>query len=88
MNGLSNFDNTIKSECVGKIDEVSGVKYSSINISTMTVCFNFDQVLDLDNLKNNLPEKLNVNYNPGSKKSKIPKKKVQIHFTIVLISNW
>jgi TATA-box binding protein (TBP) (component of TFIID and TFIIIB) len=75
MNGLSKFDNIIKTECLGEIDKNSGVKYSSINISTMTVCFNFNQVLDLNNLKNNLPEKLNVNYNPGSKKSKIPKKK-------------
>lgn len=62
-------------DCKGKIDTVSGVKYTDLNISTMTVCFNFNQIIDLVHLKDNLPPCFNINYNPGSKKSKIPKKK-------------
>jgi len=59
--------------CKGKSEE--GVVYTDINISTMTVCFNFNQPIDLNLLKENLPEQLNVSYKPDSKKSKIKKKK-------------
>jgi TATA-box binding protein (TBP) (component of TFIID and TFIIIB) len=41
----------------------------------MTICFNFNQYIDLQKLKDNLPDTLAVKYKPGSKKSKIPKKK-------------
>lgn len=66
--------NTILSEnCHGKNE--NGVIYTPISISTMTVCFNFNQFVDLHLLKDNLPEKLTVSYRPGSKKSKVKKKK-------------
>ena len=41
----------------------------------MTICFNFNQPINLKLLKEKLPESLTVNYKPGSKKSKVPKKK-------------
>jgi TATA-box binding protein (TBP) (component of TFIID and TFIIIB) len=41
----------------------------------MTVCFQFNQSIDLQLLKERLPESLTVNFSPGSKKSKVPKKK-------------
>ena len=59
----------------GKLDTLNGVNYTSISISTMTVCFNFNQFIDLNLLKEKLPEKLKVTFNPNSKKSKIKKKK-------------
>jgi TATA-box binding protein (TBP) (component of TFIID and TFIIIB) len=67
-----NFDNLLKNECTGKSE--NGVVYTDISISTITVCFNFNQYIDLKLLKEKLPESI-INYNPGSKKSKIPKKK-------------
>jgi hypothetical protein len=72
---LGEFNNELKIKCIGKTDLLNGVFYNDINISTMTVCFNINQQLDLKHLKENLPETLNVTYNPSSKKSKIPKKK-------------
>ena len=51
------------------------ISYSDLSISTMTVCFNFNQFVDLKILNENLPENLKVSYKPGSKKSKVPKKK-------------
>ena len=51
------------------------ISYSDLSISTMTVCFNFNQSLNLTLLKERLPESLMVKYNPGSKKSKVPKKR-------------
>jgi TATA-box binding protein (TBP) (component of TFIID and TFIIIB) len=65
--------NNLKVNCSGKTED--GVVYSHLNISTMTVCFEFNQFIDLVKLKQNLPEDLKVSYNPGSKKSKIKKKK-------------
>ena len=67
------FDQILNTSCLGKIDET--LNYTSLNISTMTLCFNFNQQIDLKLLKEKLPESLTVNYKPGSKKSKIPKKK-------------
>ena len=61
--------------CSGKIDVLNGVKYTSISISTMTVCFNFNQEINLPLLKEQLPETLKISYHPGSKKSKVKKKK-------------
>ena len=69
------FDTLLKTNCVGKTDIVNDVKYTDINISTMTVCFNFNQPINLKLLKENLPQTININYSPSSKKSKIPKKK-------------
>ena len=51
------------------------VIYTNLSISTMTVCFNFNQPLNLILLNEKLPESIKVSYNPGSKKSKVPKKK-------------
>jgi TATA-box binding protein (TBP) (component of TFIID and TFIIIB) len=59
----------------GKLDTLNGVNYTSISISTMTVCFNFNQFINLNLLKEKLPEKLKVTFNPDSKKSKVKKKK-------------
>jgi TATA-box binding protein (TBP) (component of TFIID and TFIIIB) len=59
----------------GTTDPGSGVVYTDINISTMTVCFNFNQFVNLKILNENLPDTLKISYNPGSKKSKVPKKK-------------
>ena len=64
---------TDKNNLIGKTE--LGVHYTSISISTMTICFNFNQFIDLKLLKDNLPEKLKVTFNPNSKKSKIKKKK-------------
>jgi TATA-box binding protein (TBP) (component of TFIID and TFIIIB) len=41
----------------------------------MTVCFNFNQHINLQLLKDVLEEKLAVSYKPGSRKSKVKKKK-------------
>lgn len=71
---LVHFENILKSSCQGKLIEDT-VDYTSLNISTMTVCFNFNQFIDLKLLKQQLPERLTVSYSPNSKKSKIPKKK-------------
>jgi len=82
--GISNhwesFDKTIENSCTGKSDLVNKVKYTTLNISTMTVCFNFNKFIDLNLLKenfskNNFNKSVSINYKPGSKKSKIPKKK-------------
>jgi len=59
----------------GKTDVLNNVVYTDISISTMTFCFNFNQFVDLKLLNENLPSNLNINFNPGSKKSKVPKKK-------------
>jgi hypothetical protein len=67
------FNDILKSRCYGASE--NGVVYTSINVSTMTICFEFNQFIDLQLLKNNLPESLKVSYKPGSKKSKIKKKK-------------
>ena len=53
----------------------NNIRYSDLSISTMTVCFNFNQYINLKFLNENLPKNLKISYNPGSKKSKIPKKK-------------
>ena len=62
-------------ENLGKTDLINNVIYTDINISTMTVCFTFNQFVNLKHLNQNLPATLRISYNPGSKKSKIPKKK-------------
>jgi len=69
------FDTLLKKNCIGKIDYINNIKYTDINISTMTVCFNFNQKINLKLLKENLPESVNISYKPGSKKSKVAKKK-------------
>ena len=71
-NTWKNFDILLKNECTGKSGK--DVKFSDISISTITVCFNFNQYIDLKLLKEKLPSNI-VNYKPGSKKSKVPKKK-------------
>ena len=53
----------------------NGVVYTPISISTMTVCFNFNQFINLQILKDTLQEKMSVSYKPGSRKSKVKKKK-------------
>ena len=72
-NTWKSFDGILKDNCNGDI--INQVKYTDISISTMTVCFNFNQFIDLKLLKENLPPSLSIKYNPSSKKSKIPKKK-------------
>jgi len=67
------FDNDLQNNCVGK--QIGDVIYTSLVISTMTICFNFSQSINLQLLKQRLPESLTVNYVPGCKKSKVPKKK-------------
>ena len=69
----SNFIDLLKDNCSGRSE--NGVVYTSINVSTMTICFNFNQFINLRLLKDNLPECLKVSYRPGSKKSKVKKKK-------------
>jgi TATA-box binding protein (TBP) (component of TFIID and TFIIIB) len=61
--------------CKGAVDENTGIQYTDLSISTMTVCFKFSNIIHLHILKENLKDKLKINYNPGSKKSKVPKKK-------------
>jgi TATA-box binding protein (TBP) (component of TFIID and TFIIIB) len=72
-NSINYFDKLLTVNCSGKRE--NGVDYTSLSISTMTVCFNFNQPIDLKLLKERLPESLTVKYSPGSKKSKVPKKK-------------
>jgi TATA-box binding protein (TBP) (component of TFIID and TFIIIB) len=72
-NTWSYFDKILNTSCLGKIE--NNVVYTSLNISTMTLCFNFNQCINLQLLKEKLPESLTVKYNPGYKKSKVPKKK-------------
>ena len=67
------FDKILSTTCLG--NTIDGTSYTDLNISTMTVCFNFNQIVDLKLLKERLPNSLTVNYSPGSKKSKVPKKK-------------
>ncbi len=69
----SNFNDLLNDNCSGRNE--NGVVYTSINVSTMTICFNFNQFINLRLLKDNLPECLKVSYIPGSKKSKVKKKK-------------
>jgi len=69
----SYFDKILNTSCLGKTEK--DVVYSSLNISTMTLCFKFNQSINLQLLKEKLPASLYVNYKPGSKKSKVPKKK-------------
>ena len=82
------FDDYLKDKCTGKQDFTNNVKYTDISISTMTTCFSFNQFINLKLLKEKLNINMNINYNPGSKKSKIPKKKEQIHSTTASILNW
>jgi TATA-box binding protein (TBP) (component of TFIID and TFIIIB) len=63
----------IMNKCNGGSD--SKVIYSPLRISTITICFNFNQDIPLMNLKKELGNKINIKYIPGSKKSKIQKKK-------------
>ena len=67
------FDNILENSCGGGV--INDAKFSRINISTMTVCFNFSQYINLQLLKDVLQEKLAVSYKPGSRKSKVKKKK-------------
>ena len=67
------FNTILSKNCGGGI--VSDVIYSPINISTMTICFNFNQPINLQLLKDTLEKKLTVSYKPGSRKSKIKKEK-------------
>ena len=67
------FNDTLVSKCSGKNE--NGIVYTSLSISTMTICFNFNQFIDLQHLKDNLPEYFILSYKPGSKKSKVKKKK-------------
>jgi len=69
----SYFDKIINGSCNG--GNKNEVSYTPLEISTMTICFNFNQQINLKLLKEKLPESLTVNYKPGSKKSKVPKKK-------------
>ena len=39
------FDKTFNTSCLGKTE--SDVVYTSLNISTMTLCFNFNQQINL-----------------------------------------
>jgi TATA-box binding protein (TBP) (component of TFIID and TFIIIB) len=72
--GWNVFDKILSDNCTGKEDINNNVIYSDISISTMTICFNFNQIINLALLKEKLPSNI-INYNPGSKKSKIQKKK-------------
>ena len=63
----------INNRCLGSEEQY--IKYTSLSISTMTVCFNFNQMIPLNELKESLSKKTDIFYNPHSKKSKIPKKK-------------
>jgi len=51
------------------------VQYSPLSISTITVCFNFNHLFSLEELKKKIGNSIPVKFNPGTKKSKIPKKK-------------
>ncbi len=68
-----NFDYILKRDCQGKTTDC--VKYTSVNVSTMTICFTFNESINLQLLKDTLDEKLPVVYKPGSRKSKEKKKK-------------
>jgi TATA-box binding protein (TBP) (component of TFIID and TFIIIB) len=69
----SYFDKTLENSCCGKV--INDVSFTDLGISTMTVCFKFNQSINLQLLKENLPSSLYVSYKPGSKKSKVKKKK-------------
>jgi len=71
-NSWKTFDEIIK-KIKGKTE--NGVVYTPLSISTMTICFRFNQFVDLQVLKDNLPEFLKISYKPGSRKSKVKKKK-------------
>lgn len=69
----THFNSILENDCKGKTLE--NVNYTSLRISTMTVCFRFTQSINLQLLKEKLPPSIKVYYKPGSKKSKVPKKK-------------
>lgn len=69
----SHFDKILNDSCQGQTNNT--VSYSSLQISTMTVCFRFTQSINLQLLKERLPKSIEVHYKPGSKKAKVPKKK-------------
>ena len=60
----NSFDSILQKELKGQ--ETNCIKYTSLNISTMTVCFTFNQHINLQLLKDVLSEKLPVSYNPES----------------------
>jgi len=51
------------------------ISYTPLSISTITVCFNFNNMICFTDLKSKIGDKLSIKFNPGYKKSKIPKKK-------------
>ena len=53
----------------------NNITYTPLSISTITICFNFNQTFCLDSLKQKLDDNVIIKFNPGSKKSKNPKKK-------------
>lgn len=53
----------------------NNITYTPLSISTITICFNFNQTFCLGTLKEKLNENVIIKFNPGSKKSKNPKKK-------------
>ena len=67
------FNETIKTNCRG--NTINDVVYSPLRISTMTVCFKFNQSINCRLLNEKLSEHFNVKYDPGSKKSKEKKEK-------------
>lgn len=71
----ASFNHLLSTQCLGKTDLLNEVKYTSLSVSTMTICFNFNQDLNLELLNEKIPKSITVIYKPGSKKSKIPKKK-------------
>jgi hypothetical protein len=53
----------------------NNITYTPLSISTITICFNFNQTFSLGILKEKLNNDVVIKFNPGSKKSKNPKKK-------------
>ncbi len=63
------FDKIIEERCKENIGE--NVRYSKLKVSTITICFNFNQVINLELLNEKLPKEANIQYLPKSRKSKV-----------------
>jgi len=72
-NEFDTFNKIITQNCAGNV--LNGTNFTKLNISTMTICFNFNQPINLGMLKETLETKLKISYKPGSRKSKDKKKK-------------
>jgi TATA-box binding protein (TBP) (component of TFIID and TFIIIB) len=60
---------------LGKVDTINKLKYTDLNISTMTINLIFNQYINVKLMSEKLPKTIEMVYKPDSKKSRVKKKK-------------